>query len=385
MKLIYSLSFCLGLLLTCASCGGGKDEEAPQQRPAPTVRVAESKQEAVTFYDEFPATVVALDEVEVRPQTTGYITQVYFREGDLVRKGQRLYTVDVRRYAADVDQATSTVASAQANLDLAEKNVERYRRLAEAEAIALQTLDQAEAEVEARRQALESANAGVRSARTQLDYTVIRAPLSGVTSLNSAKSGTQVSPGQPLLTTISKEAPIGVDFALPQTQIPRLSRMEKTGIDPRDSVFRLRLPDGSLYAGKGKIYASDRVVDPRTGSLNVRLEFTNQDKVLRPGMTLEIEMLNDQSGRQVLIPTQALSEQMGEFYVMEVRDSVTYRQKVTTGKQLGQQVVVTEGLDAGKIVVIEGLKSVKDSTKVQIAPPRQEENKSANQAQNQGE
>ena len=364
MKYLYLL---IALTLTLTACGGKQAEEKPQ-RPPPSVRTAQSVMEPVVFYDRFPGTVTALDEVQVRPQVAGYVTQIHFKEGDHVRKGQRLYTIDVRRYVADVNQAESQVLTAQANLQLAEKNVARYRRLAEAEAIALQTLDQAEAEVEARRQDVEAANAAVRSAQTQLDYTVVRAPLSGVTSLNSVKQGTQVSPGMPLLTTISTEAPIGVDFALPQDQIPRLSRMEKTGINPQDSTFRLRLADGSLYRDNGSIYATDRAVDPRTGALNVRLQFENADGVLRPGMSLELEMLNQQSGRQVLIPTQALGEQMGEYYVMEVRDSMAFRQKVSTGKRVRGNVVIKEGLDAGRTVIVEGLKGVQDSSKVSIVP-----------------
>ncbi len=168
--------------LLCFACGGGEQagEADPPRDRSVSVRVAESVVEELVYYDEYPGTVTALDEVEVRPQVAGYITGVHFREGDFVRKGQRLFTVDVRRYVAEVEQAQSQVGTARANLELAEKNVARYRRLAEAEAIALQTLDQAEAELTARRRALESAEAGVRSARTQLDYTVIHAPLSGV-------------------------------------------------------------------------------------------------------------------------------------------------------------------------------------------------------------
>lgn len=370
MKPYRYLIFIAGCLPFATGCGGDKPQAEKRQRPAPAVRTASSVSEDVTFYDRFPATVVPLDEVEVRPQVAGYVTQVHFREGSTVRRGQKLYTIDVRRYLADVNQAESRVETARANLALAEKNVARYRRLAAAEAIALQTLDQAEAEVEARRQEVQSARAGVRSARTQLDYTTIRAPLSGVTSLNSAKVGTQVNPGSPLLTTIGKDRPVGVDFALPQAEIPRLRRLERQGIDPRDSTFRLRLPNDSLYRDRGKIFATDRAVDPRTGSLDVRLEFENSGGVLTPGMSLELEVLNEQSGRQIVVPTQALGEQLGEYYVMVVRDSTAFRQKVQTGKRFRDRVVIAGGLEAGKQVVVEGLKGVQDSTKVRVLPAR---------------
>ena len=355
------------LLLTLSTCGRGPEEQQQQQRPPAQVRTAEATEKSLTFYDEYPATVTALDQVQVRPQVAGYVTGIHFKEGDYVRRGQRLYTIDVRRYVADVEQARTQVGTAEANLALAEKNVARYRRLAEAEAIALQTLDQSEAELEARRQELERARAGVRSAETQLDYTVVTAPLSGVTSLNSVKRGTQVSPGNPVLTTISQEKPVGVDFSLPQEMIPRLSRFERDGL-PADSTFRLRLPNDSLYQYYGRLYASDRDVDPRTGTLNVRLEFDNPDNVLRTGMSLEVEMLNQQSGRQLMVPTQALGDQMGEYYVFTVseQDSMAHRQKVRTGAQIRDETVILEGLEAGARVITEGLKNVRDSAKVVV-------------------
>ena len=354
-------------LLVLLACGGEAGEQQQPQRPPSPVRLAEVQQKTVVFYDKYPATVTALDQVEVRPQASGYITRIHFKEGDPVRRGQRLYTIDTRRYTADVQQAESLVKSAEANLALAEKNVARYRRLAEAEAIALQTLDESEAQLEARRQDLESARAAVTSARTQLDYTVVTAPLSGMTSLNSVKVGTQVNPGQPLLTTISKEEPIGVDFALPQELIPRLSRIENEG--PRtDSTFRVRLPNDSLYRYFGRVYASDRTVNPQTGTLNVRLSFDNPEGVLRTGMSLEVEMLNDQTGEQIVIPTQALGDQLGEYYVFTVNteDSTAHRQKVEIGTRLREEVVILDGLESGKQVITEGLKAVRDSAKVRI-------------------
>ena len=359
-------------LLLILSCGGGGDQAgaAQQQGPPPAkpVRVAEAREQELVFYESFPGSVSPLERVEVRPQVSGYITQVHFKEGDYVRKGQRLYTIDVRRYVADVNQAEADIESARANVALAEKNVLRYRRLAEAEAIATQTLDQAEAELESRRQNLNSAEAALNSAQTQLDYAVIRAPLSGLTELGSAKVGTQVSPGNPVLTVITQEEPVGVDFALPQTEIPRLSRFERMSVAELDSTFRLRLPDGTLYPAYGSVYASDQAVDPQTGTLTVRLVFDNPDNILRNGMAVSVELINRQSGRQLVVPTEALAEQMGEFYVYRIQDSMAFRQGVRTGAQVRGQRIILAGLEPGTMVAVEGLKGIKDSTKVEIMP-----------------
>ena len=203
-----------------------------------------------------------------------------------------------------------------------------------------------------------------------MDYAYITAPLTGLTGLGSAKVGTQVSPGSPVLTVITKEEPVGVDFALPQDDIPRLARFERMDPSELDSTFRLRLPDGSLYGPTGQIYATEQTVDSRTGSLTVRLAFENEQNFLRNGMTVSVEMINRQAGPQLVVPTQALAEQMGEFYVYRVQDSTAFRQNVTTGEQVGDQQIILDGLDAGAVVVTQGLKAIRDSSRVRIQSPK---------------
>ena len=363
------------LLFTLLACGG-KDGDAGQEGgggrepEAVAVRVVEVEERELVFYDNYPGTVSPLERVEVRPQIGGYITAKHFEDGDPVRAGQKLYTIDVRRYVADVNQAEAGIASAKANVALAEKNVARYRRLAEAEAIATQTLDQAEAELESRQQDLNRAEAARAAARTQLDYAVIRAPLGGLTDLNSVKVGTQVSAGNPVLTTISRQEPVGVDFAVPQEDIPRLSRFERMPAAQLDSTFRLRLPNDSTYINYGRVYASDQSVDPRTGALTVRLAFDNPDNVLRNGMNVSVEMINRQAGRQLVVPERALTEQMGEFYVYQIEDSLALRRNVRTGARVRDQRIILEGLEAGVTVAVEGLKAVRDSSKVRIQAPK---------------
>jgi membrane fusion protein (multidrug efflux system) len=369
-KLLLFFLLLLPTLFLMPGCGGsgseGSGKSGGRGQGAITVRVDTARVSQLSFYDKFPAVVTALDEVELRPQVGGYITERHFRGGDYVRRGQKLFTIDVRRYVADVNRAAADVEAARANLKLSEKNVARYRRLAAEEAIAIQTLDVAEAEVEARRQAVAAAEATRNAAAARLDYAYIRAPLSGTTGLNVAKVGTQVSPGTPLLTVISKRDPIGVDFALPQADIPRLARLKEDGNSP-DSTFRLRLPDGSKYSSYGEIYADGRAVNQQTGALEVRLFFANGQEILRPGMSLELEILSQQAGEQLTIPRSALGEQLGEYFVFLLRDSLVHRQKVTTGSQIRGQIIISEGLEPGDVIVTDGMKSLRDSSRVKVA------------------
>ena len=357
----------------CGGSGGGSGGEGGPPgggQRAVQVRTAPAEREAVVYYDAYPATARPLEEVDVRPQVAGYITAVHHVEGQPVRRGQRLYTIDTRQYAAAAESAAAEVESARAQLALAEKNAARYRRLAEQEAIAQQTVDQAETQLEASRRAVEGAEARRRQAATQLDYAVVSAPISGTTGLGSAKVGTQVSPGQPVLVTIAQLDPMGVDFSVPQELIPHLKRAERAPGDFPDSLFRLRLPNDSLYAEPGKIYALAQSVDAATGTLRARLLFPNPEGLLVPGMNLEVEVLNANSGEVVTVPTTALADQMGERYVYLVRDSLALRQKVTTGYSFRDRTVITEGLDGGETVAAAGLNMLRDSAKVRPAPPR---------------
>ncbi len=358
------------------SCGGdaaspAAGAAAPGGKPPATpVRTTLSELKAETFYDTYPGTVVPLEEVEIRPQAGGYITEVHFKEGDRVKRGQRLFSIDVRAYETGVARADASVSTAEANLALAEKDVERYSRLNEAEAIAKQTLERAQAQVEVYRQQLASARAELRGAETQLDYTSITSPIDGSTGLATAKVGTQVSPGQPLLTTVSQLAPVGVDFALEQDGISAFSEFEGKSAKQLDSTFRIRLPGGEMYSEYGQVYALDRAVDPRTSNLTVRLQFANPKFQLRPGMNLDVEVLNANSGTVVMIPDAAIGEQMGEFYVYEVEDGMALRRTIRAGRKIRGRTVVLEGLEGGEPIVVEGVKALRDSARVSIAPPK---------------
>ena len=354
------------LLCVLAGCSSDAPDEGREAPPPVQVRTAVAERESVVYYDDFPGTVSALEEVEVRPQVAGYITAKHFADGASVREGQRLYTIDTRQYRAAVTSADAEIAAAEADLALAEKDVGRYRRLAAAEAVAQQTLDQAVALAEARRQALNAARARAEQAATQLDYATVRAPISGLTGLDAAKEGTQVGPGTPLLTTVSGESPAGVDFGLPQTLIPRLSRARADPGAFPDSLLRIRLPGGELYEGYGTVYALDRAVDPATGALSTRLRFDNPDGVLRPGMNVRVEVLNPASGERVTVPATALAEQMGERYLFVRADTIALRRKVETGTRFRGRVVIDEGLEGGEEVLVAGLNRVRDSTRVRV-------------------
>lgn len=355
-----------------ASCGG-PDKKAAMVMPPTSVNVATATEGSAIYYDKFPASVVSLSQVELRAQVSGYITGIFFKEGEVVQKGKPLYEIDRRKYEAAYRQAEASVMSAKANFNKAQKDADRYHRLSEQDAVARQTLDNAEAALETNRSQVAAAEAQLLAARTDLDYSYIKAPFTGRIGISQVKLGAQVSPGTTLLNTMSSENPIAVDFVVSETDIARFSALQGKTINPEDSTFRLQLPDGTAYNERGKIIVIDRGVDNQTATIKVRIEFSNPKDVLKDGMSAVLRVLNTQSGDHVIIPYKAVIEQMGEFFVFVSKDTVAEQRKIHLGPRLRDQIVVLDGVNAGEKVITEGFQRLRDGGKIDTAAPKQQQ------------
>jgi len=342
-----------------ASCKG-PEQKGAMAMPATKVNVTAATMGQAIYYDKYPASVVALNQVELRAQVSGYITGIFFKEGEVVQKGKALYEIDRRKYEAAVRQAEANLASSKATLLRAQKDADRYHELAKQDAIARQTLDNAEATLETSRASVAAAEAALLSARTDLDYSVIKAPFTGRIGISQVKLGAQISQGSTLLNTMSSENPIAVDFVVSETDIPRFSAMQGKTITPDDSTFRLTLPGGAAYSEKGRILAVDRGVDNQTATIKVRIEFNNPKDELKDGMSAVLQVLNAQSGENVIIPYRAVIEQMGEFFVFVAKDTIAEQRKIHLGPKLRDRVVISDGLKAGEIVITDGFNRLRD-------------------------
>ncbi|NSL88124.1 efflux RND transporter periplasmic adaptor subunit [Chitinophaga solisilvae] len=355
-------------MLGFTACKGPAQKSAPVMPPTP-VNITEASVAPAVYYDKYPATVTALNNVELRSQVAGFITGIFFKEGEVVQKGKPLYEIDRRKYEAAYRQAEASIASARANYNKAKKDDERYKRLAEQDAVARQILDNAEAALETTRSTLAAAEANLAAVRTDLDYSLIKAPFTGRIGISQVRLGAQVSPGTTLLNTISSENPIAVDFVVPESEIPRFAALQGKSIAAGDSTFRLQLSDGTAYNQGGKILAIDRGVDNQTGTIRVRIEFNNPEDRLKDGMSCVLRVLNEQSGERLIIPYKAITEQMGEFFVFLAKDSVAAQQKVHLGPKIGDRIVIMDGIQAGDKVIVEGFQRLRDGGKIQIGIP----------------
>ena len=318
----------------------------------------------VSYYDTYPGTAVAPDEVQLRSQVNGFITGIYFKEGSRVTKGTKLYEIDRRKFQAAYEQSKAAVAIAKANLSKAQRDADRYKKLDEQNAIAKQILDDALTSLENAKLQVRSSTANLLNAETDFNYSLITAPFTGSIGFSMVKPGAFVTAGQTLLNTISYDDPIAVDFIVDEKSLPYLLTIQSDKKTVQDSVFRLTLPDNSDYKYNGELSIIDRAVDPQTGTIRIRTVFPNPDQILRPGMNCKINVLNENSGMQVNIPARAIVEQMGEYFVYLIDNNVVKQKRIELGPNHGELVVVKSGLNPGETIVLEGIQKVHEGSAV---------------------
>lgn len=352
------------MLFGISSCS--KKEATVQQQAPPAVAVkaitVENKQ--VTAIDEYPSTVVPKNEVELRPQISGTITNIFIQDGQTIKKGQKLYEIDRSKYVSAKLQAEAAVAIAESNLARITKDVERYERLIEKDAIAKQQVDYAKADLLTAQSQLTAAKAQLESAKIDLSYTLVTAPFDGTIGISQVRLGAQVSPGQPLLNTLSSDNPILVNFSISEREIPRFNRLMK-GNDNPDSLFTIAFHDGSVYPFIGELVTIDRAVGRQSGTISLRVKFDNPNRDLISGMTVSMRVINQDYGQQVIIPYKAVTEQMGEYFVYIIDNENTVSQrKLELGSLLGANIAVRSGLKPGEKIVFEGIQKLRQGAKV---------------------
>ncbi len=357
------------LISSAAWISCSKSNKKSNAVPPTPVNVQEVTKADAKYYDQFAGTVVAVNTVELRAQVSGFITGIYFKEGDVVPKGKVLYEIDRRLYEAALRQAQANLQSSRASANRAQKDVDRYSQLLKQDAVARQIYDNAVATLETSQAQVAASAAQVATARTNLGFSVIKAPFTGRIGISQVRLGAQIATGSTLLNTISQENPIAVDFVVDEGNINRFVLLQDKPIKS-DSTFKVKLPDGTEYKYPGMISVIDRGVNDQTGTIRVRIRFPNPKNQLIDGMSCVLNVLNKASGNQIVIPNKAVIEQMGEYFVYVAKDTIAHQLKVKTGPKLNDNIVIFSGLKEGDKVITEGLQKLRDSSRITLGKPK---------------
>ncbi|MDB5227801.1 MAG: efflux transporter, family, subunit [Bacteroidota bacterium] len=349
-------------LVLLSSCHNN-NTSAPHYDPnaAVDVVVQPVTAQVVSYFDQYPGTITALNQVDLRPQVSGYITAVYFSDGDRVAKGQKLYSIDAQLYSANYEQAIANLQVQESNLDKAQKDADRYHELEKKDAVAKQQVDYANSARDVAQKQVEAAKANVRSLQTGVKYTTITAPFSGTIGISQVKTGTAVTAGQTILNTVSTDDPMAVDFSVDQKEIYRFSKLQQNA-KGSDSTFRIAFNENEVYPYPGQIDLLDRAVDPQTGTLKVRLKFSNKQNLLRSGMTCNVRVLNSDHSPVILVPHKAVTEQLGEFFIYVASGNKVSQRKVIPGTAIGENIIIKEGLKENELIVIEGVQKLHEGS-----------------------
>ncbi|WP_067732764.1 efflux RND transporter periplasmic adaptor subunit [Novosphingobium naphthalenivorans] len=367
-SIAFSCRLAFGVLAaaTLASCSG--DSKGGQERPPAQVGYIVAHVSDVPIGVSLSGRTVAFETSEVRPQVTGVIRKRYFTEGGYVRAGQPLFQIDPSLYQAAVNQAQANLASARASADAAVAKADRYKPLADMEAVAKQDYTDALASARVAKASVAQMAAALDTAKVNLRFTTVPAPISGrigrsLFTVGALASASQSDP----LALIQRTDPIYVDMQQSATEMVALRhKLAAGGVKPGSTQVHLMLDGGTSYALPGTVQFSEVTVDESTGTVTLRARFPNPDGMLLPGMFVTATFDQATDPNAILVPQTAVQRDFdGSAYVMVVGDgNKAARHTVTAVRTYGTNSVITAGLKQGEKVIVQGLNGLKQGAAI---------------------
>jgi membrane fusion protein (multidrug efflux system) len=386
-KLLIGGALCLIVLGVIIGAIRPKHVAGAQPGASPEVEVVQVEQKDVPIIHEWIGTLDGLTNADVRAQVSGYLLRQAYQEGAFVKKGQLLFEIDPRPFQAALDQAEGQLAQAKATLANAEAvqgrtelDVNRYTPLAREQAASQQDLDNAvqnnlaaKATVATGRAQIQSAQAAVETAKINLDFTRLVAPIDGIAGQAQLQVGALVNPSSGPVTSVSTVDPIKVYFTVGEPQYLDWRRRFPTETSrlAADKALRLQLilADGSTYGHEGTFYFADRQVNEGTGAIRIAGLFPNPGNVLRPGGYGRVRAVIRIQNGALLVPQRAVSELQGGYQVAVVgADNKVSIRTVNVSDLVGSQWIIAQGLNPGETIVAEGIQKVRPGMQVKPRP-----------------
>ena len=365
------LVLAMALAVPAACTPSDAQNERGQRGPA-EVGFVVAQRTSVPVQSLLGGRTVAFETSEVRPQVNGLIRQRYFTEGSYVRQGQPLFQIDPSLYRAAVNQAQANVASARATLDAAQVRANRYRPLAQMEAISKQEYTDAAAQARQARAAVAQNSAALETARINLRFTSIPAPISGRIGRSLSTVGALVTANQAEpLAVIQRLDPMYVDIQQSSADLTKLRRaLAAGGVAPGSTQVRLKLEDGTDYGYTGTVQFSEVMVNESTGTVTLRARFPNPQNVLLPGMFVQALFTQAVDEGVFTIPQAAVQRDIGgdAFVFLVGKGNKAERRKVVAERTYGADWVVTSGLQAGDKVITQGTGNLRSGAPIKPVP-----------------
>jgi RND family efflux transporter MFP subunit len=355
-----------------AGCGDSQPQaqSAAAAPPPPQVTVSKPVKKLVADHDEYVGRFVAVDYVEVRARVSGYLDTIHFKDGEMVSKGAPLFTIDRRPFQATLDQTKAALSQARANLAFAESDLKRSEGLPRGAVITQQTFEQRVQAERVARAAVESQEAAVRQAELDFAFTELTAPVSGRIGDRRVSPGNLVTGGTSgnttLLATIASTDPIRFEFTFDESSYLRYLRATGDGAEATSKLpVRLKLIDEPSFSHTGTMDFVDNVIDRSSGTIRGRAEFPNPNGTFTPGMFGRIELAPKAPAEALLVPDTAIgTEQVRKFVLVVDANNTATPKYVTLGPVVDGLRVITAGLSADDVVIVNGLMRVRPGLKV---------------------
>jgi len=367
-----SITLLATALISCfLAVGCDRQQQSPPPRPVPEVSTVTVQTQKIMLANELPGRTSAYRIAEIRPQVSGLIQKRLFTEGSDVKAGQVLYQIDPAPFQAALDNAKAALGRAEANLPSIRSRVERYKELLVDKAVSQQDYDDAAAALTQVEADIQYWKAMVETARINLGYTKVTAPISGRIGKSNVTEGAIVTAYQPMaLTTIQQLDPIYADVPQSTTELLRLkdSGLNHEGTD--HNKVKLILGDGTAYLLEGTLQFSDVTVDPSTGSVILRVVFPNPDGILLPGMFVRAVVKEGLNEQAILIPQQGVSRDHKGNPVALIADAEgkVVQRMLTLDRAIGDKWLISSGLAPGDRVIVEGMQMLRPGTVVKAVP-----------------
>jgi RND family efflux transporter MFP subunit len=369
VSLIARFLVALALAPVLASCGGN----TPASPLPPKVTVAKPVQRSLVDYDEYVGRFVAIDSVEIRSRVSGYLDRIHFTDGQIVKQGDLLFTIDRRPFQTSLDQAKANLSQARANLAFAEAELERAQQLVGNKTITEQAFEQRTQAKRVAEAAVAAQEAAVRQAGLDLDFTELHAPVTGRVGDRRVSPGNLVSGGSggntSMLATIVSIDPIRFEFTFDEASYLRYERLAGGGRDVTaregSALVALKLIDEDDFVHPGRMDFVDNVIDRSSGTIRGRAVFSNPNGLLVPGMFGRVRLPGSPTYTALLVPDAAIgSEQVRKFVLVVDGDNVVRQKYVKLGQAVDQLRVIKDGLEANDLVIVNGLMRARPGVKV---------------------